>query len=74
MAKKGKSSDPVANQTVGAADPDRTKSLEQLAAEQGVRPVVRVEELMGHGAELWADDAEFERFMTWLRECRRLGA
>lgn len=48
-----------------------TKSLEQLAAEQGVAPIKDLEEVLGRGGDLWKDDAEFEAFLTALHERRR---
>jgi hypothetical protein len=51
----------------------RPKTLEELAAEQGVGPVERAEDLLGQGDDLWADDAEFEQFLAWLRESRQAG-
>ena len=51
----------------------RAKSLEELAREQGVVPVERAEDLLGQGQDLWDDDADFDRFLTWLRESRRCG-
>ena len=51
----------------------KTKSLEELAAEQGVRPVKRLEQVLGKGAELWTDDAELDAFLGALRERRRKG-
>ena len=57
----------------GVADFWRPKKLEELAAEQGVKPIDNPQELMGPGSDLWADDAEFEEFLAWLRESRRTG-
>ncbi len=51
----------------------KAKSPEELAAEQGVRPIGRLEEVLGKGAELWADDAELDAFLQALRERRRKG-
>ena len=47
------------------------KSLDQLKREQGVRSC-DVSELMGAGADLWDDDADFEACQKWLREKREL--
>jgi hypothetical protein len=51
----------------------RKRTLQELAAEQGVVTAKRAEELLGQGEDLWDDDAEFDRFLTWLRESRRSG-
>jgi hypothetical protein len=40
------------------------RSLEQLAADQGVAPIGGLEEVWGKGAELWADDEDFEAFLA----------
>ncbi len=49
----------------------RAKTLGQLASEQGVRPVARFEEILGKGANLWASDAEFEKFVQGIYERRK---
>jgi hypothetical protein len=56
-----------------AVDFWQPRTLEELAAAQGVGPVDRPEELLGQGADFWADEAEFERFLAWLNESRRTG-
>lgn len=40
------------------------RSLEQLAADQGVAPINHLEDVWGKGAELWADDQGFEAFLA----------
>jgi hypothetical protein len=40
------------------------KSLEQLAAEQGVSAVLRFEDLWGKGSDLWTDEDDFEAFLA----------
>jgi hypothetical protein len=49
----------------------RRKTIEQLAAEQGVSIPQNIDHLLGAGADLWADDAEFDAFLDSLRESRR---
>ena len=44
----------------------KTKSLEELSAEQGVHPIGRLEDILGKGAELWANDAELDAFLQAL--------
>ena len=51
----------------------REKTIEELAAEQGIRPVERLEDILGRGADLWDDDEDFERFLKGIRERRRQG-
>jgi hypothetical protein len=46
------------------------KSIEQLAAEQGVKPT-RLEDILGKGADLWKSDQEFEHFVEDIYSCRR---
>jgi hypothetical protein len=46
------------------------KSLDELIAEQGIRPVQHFEEVFGKGADLWANDEEFEAFLAILRAAR----
>ena len=55
------------------ADSWTVKTLEELIAEQGVRPIGQLEEILGRGADLWRDDVEFELFLTALRERRQKG-
>jgi hypothetical protein len=40
------------------------KSLEQLAAEQNVAPIQRLEDLLGKGSDLWTDEDDFEAFLA----------
>ncbi len=45
-------------------------SAEQLAAEQGVKPVHDISELVG---DFWPEDEGPDDFVNWLREQRRAG-
>jgi hypothetical protein len=42
-------------------------SGEQLAAEQGVKPIHDISELFG---DFWPDDEDPDEFITWLRQTR----
>lgn len=42
-------------------------TLDELARQQGVRPVASVEDLR---ADIWASDEELEAFLTEMRESR----
>jgi len=44
----------------------RGKSPEELAAEQQVKPVGRLEDVLGKGAVLWDDDREFDEFVRGI--------
>ncbi len=46
------------------------KSIEQLAAEQGIRPT-RLEDILGKGADLWDSDLELEQFVEDIYARRR---
>ena len=46
------------------------KSIETLAAEQGVKPT-KLEDILGKGADLWESDREFERFVGGIYARRR---
>jgi hypothetical protein len=48
----------------------RHKSLEELAAEQGVRPIEDPEALLG---DFWPEEESTEDFLAWLRKLRRDG-
>jgi hypothetical protein len=61
------------DQPPAPVDPWWSRSAKELVAAQGVPPVERPEELEGQGADLWDDDADFDRFLEWLRETRRAG-
>lgn len=45
-------------------------SLDRLVAEQGVRPLMRFEDLFGAGRDLWTDE-EFASHLEQLRATRR---
>jgi hypothetical protein len=49
---------------------DIAEPLQAKIAEQGVADTATYEHLLGAGKDLWADDAEFERFLTDLRRPR----
>ena len=49
----------------------RLKSIEELAAEQGVTPIKRLEDVLGKGKDLWANDDEFDSFLSGIYERRR---
>lgn len=46
------------------------KTIEELAAEQGVKPR-KWNEIVGMGADLWSSDAEFEEFVRGIRDRRK---
>jgi hypothetical protein len=46
----------------------RARTVEQLAAEQGVRPVHDPRELRG---DFWPEAESTDDFLSWLREIRR---
>jgi len=50
------------------------KSIEQLAAEQGVKLEGQLERILGARADLWASDEEFEEFVRGIYERRRESA
>jgi hypothetical protein len=47
-----------------------SRSIEALAAEQGVKPT-KLEDILGNGADLWESDQEFERFVKDIYARRR---
>jgi hypothetical protein len=56
---------------ITAEDFWQEKSIDQLAEEQGVRPVERLDDVLGRHADLWGSDDEFERFVNGIYERRR---
>jgi hypothetical protein len=44
--------------------------MDELIAEQGVRPLGRFEDLFGAGRDLWTDE-EFAAFLEQVRDSRR---
>ena len=47
------------------------KTLQQLAVEQAVAPIQRLEEVLGAGAGLWADEHEFHSFLEGIYQRRK---
>jgi hypothetical protein len=47
----------------------RTKTLEELADEQGVKPVSDFDAFLGGGEDI--SEAELEEFLEWRRDSRR---
>ena len=56
-----------------ATSSSERKSIEELAAEQGVRLEGQLERILGAGADLWASDEEFEEFVRGIYDRRRQG-
>ncbi len=50
-------------ETISPGDFWREKPLEELAKEQGVLPLRRLENVWGKGSGLWADDEDFDAFL-----------
>jgi hypothetical protein len=48
----------------------RSKSVEELAAEQGVKPIENVDDLSG---DFWPADESADEFLAWLRQLRQEG-
>ncbi len=55
----------------GLHDAHPVKSLDELIAEQWVDRTATFEHLLGRGADLWTDDAEFDAFLHHLRSIRQ---
>ena len=49
---------------------DIPNSLQAKIVEQGVTNTATYEQLLGSGKDLWADDAEFERFLNTVQATR----
>ena len=58
---------------VSGSEFGKKKTIEELAAEQGVHPVDQFNALLGKGKTLWKDDAEFEEFLAGIYERRKNG-
>jgi hypothetical protein len=73
MSTESKPINPPEPVAAGDWESGQSKGLEELAAEPDVPPVTDFEQLLGQGDDLWADDAEFEEFLAWLRRSRQEG-
>ena len=51
--------------------PDQPRPLEQLATEQGVKPVEDFEAFLRDQSDVGPQDEGTEAFLDWLREVRR---
>lgn len=60
-------------QTSHVESPKPLKSLEQMAAEQGIKPF-DFEEAWQAAEGLWPEDESADDFTAWLRETRNEGA
>ncbi len=47
--------------------------IEQLMAQQGLAGPQRWTEIVGHGADLWDNDQQFEQFLREVRDRRQEG-
>ena len=48
----------------------RSKSIEELAAEQEVKPIENPDDLTG---DFWPDDESADEFLAWLQQLRQDG-
>lgn len=62
---------PIGNQALAPGRFWQSRTLEDLAREQGIQPAENLSDLLGQGADLWTDDAEFQNFLDWLEQSRR---
>ncbi len=46
-------------------------TLAELASQQSVQPVQRLQEILGQGKDLWKDEEEFESFVQGIYERRK---
>lgn len=44
----------------------RKRTVDELAAEQGIAVPQRLDEMIGAATDLWADDEEFDRFVQGI--------
>jgi hypothetical protein len=49
----------------------KQKTIEELAAEQGIDPRTQFTKALGAGKGLWRSDEEFEQFLAGIYERRR---
>jgi hypothetical protein len=59
---------PVPAHMIPTLDFWRTKTVEELAEEQGIKPVENPDELLG---DFWPEDENIDDFLLWLRRLRR---
>ncbi len=66
-------SDPGKNQLTPAAASAswRSRTLDELAAEQGVKLPQDKQAMLGEGADLWESDKEFDDFLADIYQRRR---
>ncbi len=67
-SRKSKSKPAQITAKINIDDSWQTKTLEQLAAEQHIKPVTDWDSIFGMARDLWKSDEEFEQF---LRDVRR---
>jgi len=53
--------------------PGPVKTLEELAAEQGVKPIEDVDAFLKSAKGIWPENESIDDFLAWLREMRRVG-
>ena len=46
-------------------------TLAELASNQNVQPIQRLEEILGKGKDLWKDEEEFENFVQGIYQRRK---
>ena len=48
----------------------RQPTLDELAKAQGIKPINRLEDVLGKGADLWESDEDFDAFLAAIRASR----
>ena len=51
----------------------RKRTVDELAAEQGIAVPQQLDEMIGAAAELWHDDRDFDRFVQAIHDARLEG-
>lgn len=60
-------------QTSGVESPKPLKTIEEMAAEQGIKPF-DFQEARRAAVGIWPEDESLDDFTAWLRESRNEGA
>jgi hypothetical protein len=70
MSRKPKTPARIRSQRKSRAGAHADKTVEELAAEQGVQPIGDPRTLRG---DFWPQDESVDEFVSWLRDLRRDG-
>jgi hypothetical protein len=71
MSSEPKQADPPVPPTSELPRKSKSKTAEELAAEQGVKPIEDFDKFLEEVGDFWPEEETADEFIAWLRKMRR---